>query len=189
MIFFGLPFLTIRAVGEMNSGSEKIALPQRSGVIAMPALTTSYFPARSPGISPSHSESVGFSSSTPSALKISRCSVGASPLSSLPSRYPYGASFAYATRTKPCLRSLSRAPSPVAEPESVLLHAVRRPGTTRRPPTAADPLRKPRRDRFGNSAMVRNLLEVEQSGQTEPLPDPVRLCRKPEACNPTVAGR
>ena len=85
MTFFGLPFFTISAVGEMNSGSEKMALAQRSGVIAMPALTTSYLPACNPGIRPSHSERVGFSSSTPSALNISRCRVGASPLSCLPS--------------------------------------------------------------------------------------------------------
>ncbi len=147
VMFFGLPFRTISAVGEMNSGSEKIALPQRSGVIAIPALTTSYFPAWSPGMSPSHSESVGFSSSTPRALNISRCSVGASPFSSLPSMYPYGASLAYATRTNPCSRSLSSAPAPVAAPASVLLQAVRRPGTTNRPPKAADRLRKPRRER------------------------------------------
>lgn len=85
VIFFGLPFFTIIAVGEMNSGSEKRALAQRSGVIAIPALTTSYFLAWRPGISPSHSERVGRSSSTPRALKISRCSAGASPLSCLPS--------------------------------------------------------------------------------------------------------
>lgn len=33
--FFGLPFFTISAVGEMNSGSEKMAFAQRSGVMAM----------------------------------------------------------------------------------------------------------------------------------------------------------